>query len=201
MTESAIAVTPYTAFRVLVAPGLHGSGPEHWQTRWERLHPQFERVEQEHWDVPQLAVWSSRLGSVLRQSSRPTLIIAHSFGCLATVHAARAGLPNLAGALLVAPADPFKFGVAHMLAEARLPCPSLVVGSTNDPWMDGGQAAQWAARWGGAFINMGALGHINAESGLADWPSGLSLLRELAVTASGFLAAAQAGGSLAHAAT
>ena len=186
-----MTIAPYSAFCVLVVPGLHGSGPEHWQTRWQRLHPEFERVQQAYWDVPELAVWSARLGRALQQSARPTLIVAHSFGCLATVHCAHAGLPNVAGALLVAPADPFKFDVAHMLADVRLPYPSLLVGSANDPWMEGRRASQWAARWGSAFVNLGALGHINAESGLGDWPAGLSLLRELAATASAFIAPAQ----------
>jgi hypothetical protein len=41
-------------FRILVAPGLHGSGEGHWQTRWETLYPWFERIEQWHWDQPDL---------------------------------------------------------------------------------------------------------------------------------------------------
>jgi hypothetical protein len=38
----------------------------------------------------------------------------------------------------------------------------------------------WAGRWGSEFVNVGALGHINADSGLGDWRLGLSLLRRLA---------------------
>ena len=48
-------------FRVLIAPGLHNSGPDHWQSRWQRLFPAFERVQQDDWDVPDLARWSARL--------------------------------------------------------------------------------------------------------------------------------------------
>jgi predicted alpha/beta hydrolase family esterase len=166
-------------FRVLVVPGLYNSGPEHWQTRWERLHSGFERVEQADWDVPDLDVWSERLSAVLRRSAKPTVIVAHSFGCLTSVHRAGQGSSNIAGALLVAPADPQKFGVAERLHQVRLPMPSIVIGSTNDPWMTGSRAAHWADRWGSDFFNAGPLGHINAESGLGDWRFGLFCLQQL----------------------
>ncbi|RZI94330.1 MAG: alpha/beta hydrolase, partial [Rubrivivax sp.] len=34
--------------RVLLLPGWQNSGPDHWQSRWERLHGD-ERVEQHDW--------------------------------------------------------------------------------------------------------------------------------------------------------
>lgn len=30
---------------VLILPGLYNSGPEHWQSYWERAHSGFRRVE------------------------------------------------------------------------------------------------------------------------------------------------------------
>ena len=170
-------------FRVLVAPGLHGSGPEHWQSRWQRLYPSFERVEQDHWDQPDLAAWSARVSRVRQQDRRPVLVVAHSFGTLATVHSlvhGPAAAAPVAGLLLVAPADPDKFGVAAQLPRERLPCPSILLASSNDPWMTAGHAALWARRWASEFINLGALGHINAESGLGDWLQGQSHLQRLA---------------------
>lgn len=166
-------------FRILIVPGLHGSGPDHWQTRWQERYPLFDRVEQPRWDVPDLSAWSDCVGRVLDQSEQPTLIVAHSFGCLASVHRAVTAASVLAGALLVAPADPEKFGLAAILSQVALRCPSIIVGSTNDPWMASHRAAEWARRWGSWFVNAGALGHINAESGLGDWPFGLSLLNDL----------------------
>jgi len=173
----------FSNYRVLIVPGLHGSGPGHWQTRWQERHPDFERVHQARWNMPDLAVWSHRLDLALRTSTRPTLIVAHSFGCLTAIHRASLGTPNLYGALLVAPADPVKFGVEEALREVALPCPSIVVGSTDDPWMEGTRAKIWAERWGSAFVNAGALGHINAESDLGEWEFGLSLLNDLAIQA------------------
>jgi predicted alpha/beta hydrolase family esterase len=51
----------FEQFRVLIAPGLHNSGPDHWQSRWQRLFPAFERVQQDDWEVPDLARWSARV--------------------------------------------------------------------------------------------------------------------------------------------
>lgn len=177
-------MTALSDFRVLLMPGLHGSGVQHWQSRWQRLYPAFERVEQDDWDDPQLPLWSRQLDLLRARDPRPTLVVAHSFGCLATVHSIARDGANVAALLLVAPADPDKFGVAALLPQAALGCPSLVISSSNDPWMGAPRAAQWAARWGSTFIDAGALGHINAESQLEDWPYGLARLQALADLAS-----------------
>ncbi|WP_019141585.1 RBBP9/YdeN family alpha/beta hydrolase [Noviherbaspirillum massiliense] len=171
-----MTVLQFPERRVLLVPGLNGSGPAHWQSRWQQLFPHFERVEQADWSVPDLETWAARVGEELARSSRPTWIAAHSFGCLAVVRQARFQSPNLAGALLVAPADPHKFGLADALRHARMPCPAILVGSLNDPWMASADAAVWARRWGCAFVNAGRAGHINADSGLGDWADGLELL-------------------------
>jgi predicted alpha/beta hydrolase family esterase len=167
-------------FRVLLMPGLHGSGAQHWQSRWQRLHPAFERVVQEDWSDPQLALWSRQLDLLRARDARPALIVAHSFGCLATVHSVARNGDNVAGLLLVAPADPDKFGVAALLPQVALDCPSLMIASSDDPWISAPRAVQWARRWGSTFVDAGALGHINAESGLEDWPDGLARLQALA---------------------
>jgi predicted alpha/beta hydrolase family esterase len=172
----------FEQFRVLIAPGLHNSGPDHWQSRWQRLFPAFERVQQDDWEVPDLPRWSARVDQVRQRGHdpRPTLIVAHSFGALATVHSVARNADGVAGVLLVAPADPDKFNVASLLPQQALAVPSIMVGSTNDPWMAAPRAALWAQRWDSRFINGGPLGHINAESGLGDWPEGLETLYFLA---------------------
>jgi predicted alpha/beta hydrolase family esterase len=167
-------------FRVLIAPGLHNSGPDHWQSRWQRLFPAFERVQQDDWEAPDLSRWSARVDQVRRRDNRPTLVVAHSFGSLATVHSLARDPAGIAGVLMVAPADPDKFNVAALLPRHELPVPTIMVGSTNDPWMAAPRAELWARRWRSRFINGGPLGHINAESGLGDWPEGLETLYFLA---------------------
>lgn len=170
----------FSEFRTLVAPGLDNSGPEHWQSRWQRLYPAVERIVQDDWGNPVLPVWSARVDEVRRRDGRPTLIAAHSFGCLASVHSVARDAGDVAGLLLVAPADPEKFGVAALLPTAPLPVPSIMIASTNDPWMPLERARLWAQRWGSTFIDAGALGHINAESGLKDWLFGQQQLQLLA---------------------
>ena len=167
-------------FHVIIVPGLHDSSPGHWQSRWHRRHPEFSRVRQDDWEHPELRAWAGRLGQVRQRDPRPALLVAHSFGCLTAVHSiARDGL-NLAGALLVAPADPEKFGVADQLPALPLACPSIVVSSSDDPWMRSSRAAEWARRWGSTLVEAGPLGHINADSGLGDWADGKRLLHRVA---------------------
>ncbi len=175
-----MAIQLFPDFHVIIVPGLHDSSPEHWQSRWHRRHPEFSRVRQDHWDHPQLAAWAARLGQVRAADPRPVLLVAHSFGCLTAVHSIARDSGKVAGALLVAPADPDKFAVADLLPALPLPCPAIMVTSSNDPWMRAECAARWARRWGCALVEGGALGHINAESGLGDWPAGQALLRRLA---------------------
>jgi predicted alpha/beta hydrolase family esterase len=55
--------------------------------------------------------------------------------------------------------------------------------SADDPFSDAGRGLQLAAAWGSEVVSLGAAGHINADSGLGDWPEGIALLRALAQSA------------------
>ena len=170
-------------FHVIIVPGLHNSGPGHWQTLWQQAHPDFVRVQQNDWDYPRLDDWVHRLDMLRAKDPRPALLVAHSFGCLTAACSAARNPDGVAGLLLVAPAHPDRFGVAAALPTGRLPAPSMLVSSANDPWMPAVTAAQYAARWGSVLVEGGQLGHINADSSLGDWPDGQRLLRVLARTA------------------
>ena len=163
--------TLFPDFHLILVPGLHDSSVGHWQSRWERAH-HLDRVRQDDWDHPELVAWAARVSEARAGDPRPALLIAHSYGCLAAVHSMARDEHGLAGALLVAPADPDKFNVANQLPATALPCPSIVVASTDDPWMAFDGAAGWAHAWGSELVNAGALGHINGESGLGEWPAG-----------------------------
>jgi predicted alpha/beta hydrolase family esterase len=76
----------------------------------------------------------------------------------------------VAGVLLVAPADPDKFGVGEALAQGPLAMPGMLVGSDSDPWMRPAKARYWAQRWGCGFVGLGDAGHINSESGFGPLP-------------------------------
>ena len=99
----------------LIVPGLKSSGPMHWQTWLERRLAGSVRVNQRDWNDPHLPDWSSRVRWEIARSSGPIFIVAHSFGALAAVQAASDHADRIAGALLVAPADPRHFGVAEFL--------------------------------------------------------------------------------------
>lgn len=163
----------------LIIPGLQDSGPGHWQTWWQFLDPNARRVEQRDWRKPDLARWSARIMEALARTHEPVWLVAHSFGCLAAVRAAAECPDRVAGALLVAPADPDCFGIEPRLPAERLPCPSILVASSNDPWMSFQRAVFWADRWGSRRVDLGRAGHINAESGFGPWPQGRALLKEL----------------------
>eukprot|EP01031_Cornospumella_fuschlensis_P006742 gene6742-8388_t len=58
------------ARNVLILPGWHNSGPEHWQSLWEAAHG-FTRVEQHSWTQPLRGDWISRLEDVLLSCDEP----------------------------------------------------------------------------------------------------------------------------------
>ena len=158
--------------RLVIVPGLHGSGAEHWQSWLQHQVDGAVRVEQDDWSVPDLGRWSERVAeTVAALGPGPHVVVAHSFGCLATVRAA-ARHPALAVAqmLLVAPAEPSRFDIASVLPQSRLAPRSCVVASDNDPWMSASQAHAWALRWGSDWINLGNAGHINVDSGYGPFP-------------------------------
>lgn len=159
----------------LIVPGLNGSGPDHWQSWWQGEDPEAIRVEQSDWVTPDLAVWAATVGEAMDRAVGPLWIVAHSFGCLASVKAAVGRTDRVAGLFLVAPADPLKFKLLEQLPVTPLSVPGLLVASSDDPWMRLMNALWWAERWGFGFHNMGAVGHINPESGFGPWPQGKAL--------------------------
>jgi predicted alpha/beta hydrolase family esterase len=171
------------SLQVLTVPGLHGSGPGHWQSRWEHRFPDWQRIEQHDWSRPSLPLWAERVSEGVmraqRVAHRGAVLVAHSFGCLASLRQAALDPAGIAGALLVAPADPDKFAVGSLLPTYRLPFPTILVASRNDPWMSQRTAFSWGTLWGSELVDAGSLGHINADSGLGDWPEGLAMLATL----------------------
>lgn len=181
---------------VLVVPGLHDSGPGHWQTHWEARYPELVRVVQEDFATPDLDGWAATIADAVRAAPEPPILVAHSFGCLASVRAAHALGDAIAGALLVAPADPARFDIEDPALAATLPFPSTLVASQSDPWLKFIKAGALAARWGSRFVDAGHAGHINVGSGHDAWPAGLDLLRDVAerAAAAGTLRRAQGTG-------
>ncbi|MCE7061666.1 alpha/beta hydrolase [Dyadobacter sp. CY343] len=169
-------------------PGLASSGPQHWQTIWEQQYPAlFSRVMQENWDWPVKTDWVAQLQKQIRELTGPTILVAHSLGCITVAHWAQEhSSDKIKGALLVAPADAdlskrLNFVVGFTpIPTVKLRFPSIVVASTNDMYATIARSQHFADSWGSEFINLGKKGHINAVSGLGDWAEGKEILQQLA---------------------
>ncbi|MBN3765529.1 alpha/beta hydrolase [Burkholderia sp. Ac-20365] len=176
---------------VIVLPGYMNSGEGHWQTRWEARYPAFSRVSMRDWDHPVCTGWCDTLDATIAASDAPVLLAAHSLGCLtvafwAARHASKDTLAKVKGALLVAVPDPAGpefprdaqgFDAVPM---EKLPFPSIVVASTDDPYGGVPFSQACAAAWGSRWESIGPRGHINADSGLADWDEGQGWLASMA---------------------
>ena len=173
--------------RVLLLPGWQNSEAEHWQSRWEARYG-YTRVQQHDWQRPLRGDWSIQLQEAVLDSERDVVLAAHSLGCILTAWwAAHSPLAHskVRAALLVAPGDTEQEylrqcvpGWAPVMLQ-RLPFPSVLVGSENDPYCSLQRAQTMATAWGAEFVNSGPAGHINASSGLGDWDAGHALLQGL----------------------
>lgn len=187
MANDLVGSTPRLRPRLLLLPGWMGSGPTHWQSRWETLHA-CERVTQDDWVWPRRGDWMARLDEVVQAGgNQPVVLIGHSLGChlVAAWAAHSAHTACIRAALLVAPPDteradmPPNLFAWRLITRKRLAFPSLLVASRDDPYCTSERAAQMASDWGSDIVLLGALGHINDRSGLGDWPQGWDLLRSL----------------------
>lgn len=155
----------------LMVPGLNNSDANHWQSLWEaRLHS-VSRVEQLHWERAELDVWADQVAAQIKKT-KARWVIAHSFGCLATVRALSRENLQVEGIFLVAPADPDKFAVRHLLPSSGLSVPATIVGSLTDPWFSWEKVEFLAKQWQTPLYCAGDAGHINSQSGHGQWTEG-----------------------------
>lgn len=174
----------FAAFDYIIQPGWNNSLPEHWQSHWQQLLG-ARRVGNHEWHAPQLADWLQGLDAAVGAASKPVIVIAHSLGCATVAHYAARHGRQLAGALLVAPADverasaPVQLQPFAPLPDAALPFPSLVVASDNDPFSLPLRSVRMATRWHSRLYWLRDAGHINVASGHRQWEQGLVYLREL----------------------
>lgn len=171
--------------KALIIPGIGNSGPDHWQSYWEKANPLFTRVRQRDWDRPVCKEWVDALDRALDMVGSDALLVAHSLGCLVVAHWTEMTRREVRGALLVAPpntegpAFPQSAVGFAPVPVAKLPFPSIVVASTDDPYGSIGHARSLAGAWGSRFISIGSAGHINSDSRLGNWDAGFALLGSL----------------------
>lgn len=164
---------------ILIVPGLRNSDEHHWQSLWETQLLNSKRIQVDDWSTANLDKWKAGIRAELNKLDKPAVIIAHSFGTLASASIAVESPDKVAALFLVAPADPDKFRIAQHLPQTPLQVPATIIASSNDPWLTDSKAAYWALQWGTDFLRLNNVGHINSESNLGFWPEGIQLLQQL----------------------
>ncbi|MDR5752192.1 MULTISPECIES: alpha/beta hydrolase [unclassified Caballeronia] len=177
---------------VLIVPGLRDHVEDHWQTLLERRLPNARSVPPLERDKLDCAARVAALDAALARIDGPVVLVAHSAGVMITVHWARLHRREIQGALLATPPDfespmPEGYPTVETLFEhgwlpiprERLPFPSIVAASTNDPLGRIERVAELADAWGSRVVNIGAAGHLNPASGHGEWTRADEFVAEL----------------------
>lgn len=171
---------------VFSIPGYGGSGPDHWQTHWERLHPEINRIEQSDWIHAKRSDWEGNLVHHLEMAKRPVILLAHSMGCLLVLQTLQ-GNPGLrkqiAGAFLVAPPDPSSpafpvepSGFSEIPTKMDGVQITIVV-SDDDPYASVSFSENLARACGADLKILRARGHLNATSIPGAWEEGWEIFQ------------------------
>jgi predicted alpha/beta hydrolase family esterase len=177
---------------LLIVPGLRDHVEDHWQTILARKFPTARVVPPLERDKLNCAARVEALDQALARISGPVVLVSHSAGVMITVHWAQLHQREIKGALLAAPPDfesplPDGYPTVDTLRQngwlptprSRLPFPSIVAASTNDPLAQFEVVAQLAHGWGSRLVDVGAVGHLNPASGFGEWPRGAEFVNEL----------------------
>lgn len=168
----------------VIVPGVAGSEAHHWQSWLETQLMSCCRVQQNDWNHPVLHEWIEQFVHTVAPIEGAVQIVAHSFGCLTTMAALHLHPElnrNIKNVVLVAPANPIRFGdngfardsqnnYAEFFQQIRPQVPTSMLISENDPWLAFTDAKQLAHAWQIEPINLGAVGHINVASGFGPFP-------------------------------
>jgi predicted alpha/beta hydrolase family esterase len=171
--------------RVYLA-GIGNSGPAHWQALWHAQREDVVWVERSDWDVAGRDTWVEETRAALVRVDGSKILIAHSLGCLlAGEFLTQYGPSGVVGALLVSVPDPAGSAFPaqatgfHSALTLHMPVPSIVVASSDDPYGSIEYVRAAASHWGSRLHEIGARGHINADSQLGTWPHGAGFMDEL----------------------
>ncbi|MEM5427500.1 RBBP9/YdeN family alpha/beta hydrolase [Cupriavidus oxalaticus] len=183
-----------TASTVLIVPGLRDQVEEHWQTLLAASLPGARTVPPMGRGDLDCSRRVAAIEEAVASIAGPIIMVAHSGGCvmmahwaLVTAHAAR-----IKGVLLATPPDferPMPEGYPPLSAieaggwlpvpRQRLPFPSLVATSQNDPLGELPRVLELARAWGSEVFDLGKVGHLNPASGYGPWPMAEQLIARL----------------------
>lgn len=182
---------------LLIVPGLRDAVADHWQTHLEAsLRAQGRSVASVApmgRDDLDCAKRVAAIDAALRAIDAPVIVVAHSGGCVMLAHwAATHGPRTVQAALLATPPDferPMPAGYPTLDAlraggwlpvpQERLPFPSILAASRNDPLGGTVRSATLARAWGSRLFDLGAVGHLNPASGYGPWPLAGHLIEQL----------------------
>jgi predicted alpha/beta hydrolase family esterase len=178
---------------ILFVPGLRDHVAEHWQTLLAAEIPGARTVAPLTHDKLSCAARVAALDAAIAAIDGPVVLFAHSAGCLMVVHwAQQADTSRVQAALLATPADietalpagyptmdELQSGGWLPLPRTRLPFPTVVAASRNDPLAKYDRLETLAQDWRAAFVDLGEVGHLNPASGFGPWPQGRTLVDAL----------------------
>jgi predicted alpha/beta hydrolase family esterase len=178
---------------LLIIPGLRDHVPDHWQSLLaKKLAP--SRVVCSVPPLGRVDLSCSKRVAAIQQSLQaihgPVIAVAHSGGVISLAHwAHRHGRANVVGAVLAAPVDldtplpegyptfaDLQHGGWFPVPRAKLPFPSLVAVSSNDPLAEQSRVEQFARDWGSECVHVGAVGHLSPAFGFGEWPQAEDLI-------------------------
>jgi predicted alpha/beta hydrolase family esterase len=185
---------------VLIVPGLRDHVPQHWQALLQiRLEGQSRKVR----SVPPMGRANldceTRVAAIereVRAIDGPVVAVAHSGGCVMLAHWVRMSGRRLWGALLATPPDfeeampagypsldELRAGGWLPVPRHRLPFPSIVAASRNDPLGRYERVSELAHDWGSRLVDLGEVGHLNPASGFGTWHSAEEFINQITVAA------------------
>ena len=181
---------------ILIVPGLRDHTDNHWQLllatklMWSRPVRSVQPAGRHALD---LAARVRAIQGALESIEGRITLVAHSAGVLMVAHWAQwYRRANIVGALLATPADleiPMPEGYPTLTAlqkhgwlpvpRMRLPFPSIVAASSNDPLAALPRVEKLAQDWGSELVRLGDVGHLNPAFGFGEWPQAEDLIARL----------------------
>jgi len=166
--------------KVLLLHGWGGSDFPHWQS-WlaSEIAKEYGTVsflKFSNFDFPDLEVWKKELKEEL-ESFKPDIVICHSLANTLWFHlCVDSKLQEVEKLYLVAPPS-FNCAVEEIKSFFPLNLPTntmaketLLVSSTNDPYMTIDEAKELQKSLNIKMIVLDNAGHINTDSGYGEWP-------------------------------
>lgn len=181
-----------TEATILIVPGLRGHVAEHWQTLLANRLQKVRTVPPMGRDNIDCGARCAAIERAVQAIKGDIILVAHSGGAISVAHWALTTRRPVRAALLATPPDfetPMPDGYPTM-AELEhagwlpipwdpLPFPSVVAASRNDHLARFERVEEMAADWGSDLVDLGAVGHLNPESGFGEWTMAVQLVHDI----------------------